>query len=727
MTRPDLEFLGTYLWLTVLLCLALLGISYLYYRRTTPPISGALRWVLLTLRSLAFAALFLSLAQPILSYSTITELKKRLAVLLDRSLSMALPLTPGADQRRIDKAEEILDSDAFSRLADDLDITCLAFAESLDVSEAGLNLSGATTNPGLAFRQLRQKSAVEPYDYVMILSDGRATEGENLVDLVGSFGRPVYTVAVGDSSHIDDIALADIEYNEVIFAGRQTEIKAVVSQQGNIEGKIQISLADGNRTLAQKADDPPGDGKTGEYSLVFTPANPGRLFLNLETTTSGREINRDNNRRTFAVRVLKSKLSILLYTSSLNEEYAFLNRYLAGREDYEVTRVIDARGGDRLGERFPTTQERLNSFDLVIMVDPDLSRLSSHYDRFVSYMTDRGGGVLLFMGERYAQSSPGSRIETLVPLAVAPARLQPVHYGKYHIEPNLQTIFHPVMKLADNREEIAAAWASQPPFTILLPIDSTRTGAVPLGYLDTGQQRTTIPLAAFLRYGAGKILAFAAAPFWHWAFYPVGVGGDPSIYQELLSSTIRWLTISDESDRLSFKPVKEVFESGEEVAFAGFVRDEGFRPIEGGNGKLIVTHGSGDSTVAAIVSDPRRPGGYQSAIGVLPPGTYGYRAAIFADSVRLGRFEGEFAVDDIDRETAFGDVDWTYLVQTADNSGGVFASYRNLAPILDAVDLEAVEFAESHEIRLWDHLVLLVVIIATLSAEWFIRKRKQLL
>lgn len=727
MDRLNVEFLSSYLWLVIVVCLALLAASYIYYRRTTPPLPKFMRIFLSVLRGAAFLALFLALAQPIISYTSVTRAKKKMAVLLDYSESMNQPLSPGSDKTRLEEARDVLDGPELSRFRDNLDITTYAYAESLVPADKSDSLSHAMTDPGEALKQLRRQSAIDPYDYIMMISDGRVTEGEDPGDIASEYGRPVLAIAVGDSVRIEDIALDDIDFNEVVFAGKQTEIKAIVSQQGDFDGKLQFQLSEGKTVLTQRTDDPPGSGKSGEYTLTYTPSKPGRMFLNLDVTGPNSEANPQNNRRTFAVRVLKSKLNILVYSSSVNQEYAFLNRFLKSHDDYQVTRVVDAPGGDRVGERFPTTQERLNSFDLVILIDPNLNRISSHYDEFLSYMTDRGGAVLLLMGEEYDRSAAGNRLETLSPLTVAPAGRSPVRYGKFHIMPNPQMTFHPVIKLADTREDIDAAWSNQPPFSISLPIDSVRSGSVTLGYLASDIGRAQEAAAAYRRFGAGKFLAFSVAPFWNWAFLPIGVGGDITLYSDFFAATIRWLTISDESDRFSFKPIKDVFQSGEDVVFNGFIRDEGFRPIEGAGGDLVVASADGDTSTVSVIPDPSREGGYRADAGVLPPGSYSYRVQLSADSVKLGRLKGEFAVDDIDREMAFSSVDWSSLARTARNSGGVFASYSNLSPLIDAVNLDRVRVERIHEYRLWDNVLLLVIILVTLSAEWFIRKRRQLL
>jgi hypothetical protein len=728
-TMNDLrvEFLGSYLWLTILLCLTLLGIVCLYYRRTTPPLKKPVRWLLTMLRGFAFIALFLALAQPIISYSVVQHLKRRMAVLLDCSASMKLPLNTDTVFSRLQKAEEILDGSVLSRLRDEVDFDYYSFAESLDFSRQGLNLSGNKTDPGQALIQLRQSKAVNPYDYILLISDGRATEGENLPDLAGSFDQPIFTVAVGDSGRIGDVSLDRVDFDKIIFAGRQAEIKVIVSQQGSFAGKFRLKLSDEKRVLAEKSVIPPGDGRKCEYGLSYTPAIPGRLILDLNVSAPGDEKNRLNNRRRFSVRVLKSKLRILLYASSLNQEYAFLNRFLKNRNDYELVRVVDAPGGDRLGERFPNTQEKLNSFDLVIMIDPNLNRVRSHYEKIVSFLSDRGGGLLLLTGEEYVRSAAGNRLAELSPLAITPDLEMPYRYGRFHLVPDQRMIFHPALKLADTREEIVAVWGSRPPFTAVAPVDSVRSSGVALGYLGSDHELGNVPVMALRRMGAGKILSIAVSPFWHWAFYPVGVGRDTGPYKDFFAAAIRWLTIGDESDRISFRPVKEVFESGEEVVFDGSAYDEGFRPIENCAGDLMIASETGDSAAARILPDPARKGEYRSEVGILAPGIYTFRAELFAEGIRLGRFEGKFAVDDIDRETAFADVDWTCLAQTADNSGGIFVSYSNLNPLLDAIDVERIRIEENHDIRLWNNLILLVIIIVSLALEWFIRKRRQLL
>ena len=722
----NIEFLGSGLWLVILLCGALLALTYFYYRRTTPPV-GYLRWVLMALRGIAFIALFLALAQPVLIYSESSWLKKRAALLLDCSASMNLPLTNRSEETRFDRARELIADPGLSDMWDELSVDRFYYAESLYTETENISPRGHKSNPGKALRQLQKTSRLNRYDYVFLVSDGRITEGENLPDIAAQSGSPLYTIAVGDSSRNDDILLTDVNYDDVIFSGRETEIEVTLSQKGNLGIRSQLRISEGARVLAQKLITLPGDGKSGQYPLTFTPPQPGRHILDVELVPVDEESNRLNNRRKISIRVLKSKLRVLLYSSSLNQEQAFLNRYLNSRDDLEVERVIDAAGGTRLGVRFPKTQEKLNSYDVVIMIDPDLSRLSAGYDRLVSYLSDRGGGLLVFMGEKYARSAPGIRLEKLIPLAVSPRGEKPVEYGKFQLVPDQRMIFHPTIKLAENREEILSLWSSQPPFSSILSVDSVRSSGVALAYAETGRPRELIPGMALRRMGPGKILAVAVSPFWHWAMLPVGVGGESAGYKNFISGSIRWLTIGDESDRISFKPTSEVFQNGEEIAFAGSAHDEGFRPIENGTGDLIVVSQANDTTRARIVPDPEKAGRYLARAGVLPPGKYSYIAELSSESLRLGRFRGEFAVDDINRETAFGDVDWNSLSRTAQNSGAVFVSYKNIQPLIDAVDTEKIEITERHEYRLWNNLIVLLIIVGMLSIEWFIRKRRQLL
>ena len=128
---------------------------------------------------------------------------------------MKLPLAASGAGTRKEEADNLLESPALAPLRDNLAVDYFAFAESLDVAPKGPNLSGRETNPALALAQLRQKTAVDPYDYVMIISDGRVTEGENLADAAPSEavtpsastpqGKPTYT-RIGSYANLDSFA-----------------------------------------------------------------------------------------------------------------------------------------------------------------------------------------------------------------------------------------------------------------------------------------------------------------------------------------------------------------------------------------------------------------------------------------------------------------------------------------------------------------------------------------
>ncbi len=720
-----IDFLSPHIWLVVLVCLLFLTISFFYYRRTTPPLPRGLRLVLLGLRMIAVLCLFLALAQPILSLTQNIQQKKKIAVLVDRSQSMTLPFAPGNEGSRLDKAEQLIESGPLEQLLLEMDTDYFAFAESLDVNQRGANLSGAATDLSTALADLAQRALTNPYQYVLILSDGRTTRGDNLPDIADDFDFPIFTIAVGDSSRVTDLAITEILHDDVVYAGKKTQIDITVTQTGNIPNRQQLRLYDGENLLVQKTIDPPGGDKIGEYSLELTPATPGQLILDVRLGPSPEETNTENNRAKISLRVLKSRLRILMYSSSVNYEYSFIKRYLATRDDYEVESVIDAPGGQRLGIRFPSAQESLNSYDAIIFIDPNFNRINQHAERLASYLEERGGGIMVLAGPETARSAQGSPIAELLPLAISSSQ---VRYGQYQLVPDQRMIFHPAVKLGTSREDITATWQNQPPFSLIVPVDSLRRNGVALAYLDGNTTRGQTAMLALRRMGPGKIITASVSPFWNWAFYPLGVGGSAEPYQSFVSGTVRWLTIGDESDRINFQPTRRVFQSGEEVTFGGLVRDEGFRPIENASGTVrIFSEDGGDTTTASILSDPAGPGRYQSNAGMLRPGTYRYEARLQADDVRLGTFDGTFAVDDVNRETAMADVDWSALAQTARISGGAFAAYDNLTPVLSAISAERQTITRQREIRLWDHLILLIIILVALAVEWFIRKQRQLL
>ena len=161
---------------------------------------------------------------------------------------------------------------------------------------------------------------------------------------------------------------------------------------------MQVQLLDSNRVLDQQVFNITQDAGLGEIVLKYQPPEPGQRILRVNIPALKDEENDGNNQRSFAVKILKSKLLVLLATDSPDYEVGFLKRFLDRSDRYEVDlRVTGDKAGNLAGV-FPTRQGELNRFDLVILYDPDPAVLQSRRGVIESYLSEKGGALWLLMG-----------------------------------------------------------------------------------------------------------------------------------------------------------------------------------------------------------------------------------------------------------------------------------------------------------------------------------------
>ena len=246
--------------------------------------------------------------------------------------------------------------------------------------------------------------------------------------------------------------------------------------------------------------------------------------------------------------VLKSKLNVMLLADKLDWEYAFLNRFLMNSESIALTPVIFRKGGGFVSGKFPSNQAAMNKYDLIILYDVSPSRLKSKQKMFESYLKEKGGGLLVFLGESYLGAPFPRWIDKLLPIINTKRRPSNLLYVQYSGQPIENYIFHPAVRIADTRQAIHEAWRNLPHFEALVLTDSLAENSKILVAADLNMETGNPPILAFRNFGAGKVLATTAMPYWHWAFFGYGFNQDDTEYRRLFDGIVNWLALKEKSD-----------------------------------------------------------------------------------------------------------------------------------------------------------------------------------
>jgi hypothetical protein len=707
-------------WLVALACLILAALTALLYYRTNPIIEPWKRWSLATLRSLAIVALMLALAEPVLSFSREYLRPRRISVLLDRSASM--DRTEGGKSRQA-RLDSLLSTEQFDQLRKDCELRVSYFGAS--VAESQDLVGREKTALGDAIASLATTQMTSPSDAWLLFSDGNSNAGRSPAEVSKNLTQPILSVNMAVDIGDFDFALEDVDYSPILFVGQPTDITVRLNWHNAAGKTARVQLLDNNRPVAENSLQITENGGKGEVVLRFTPTEPGQRLLKVTIPPVQGEENDGNNSRTVSLKVLKSKLMVLLVTARPDHEIGFLRRHLLRSDKYDVQLIATGPRSGNLAGQFPSAQTELNRYDLVVLHDPDPQMYTPYQQIIKSYLQDRGGALWVMLGEQYASRGPVPWFNELLPFSQDSRKR--IEWFDFHGEPAENNLFHPSIRIADDRSGIRQAWNDLPPFKSLVRMDKTDPSGVVLAYMaESGRGDMRAPILGYKRFGPGKLLASAALPFWNWGFVQLGFGGNDSSYTRFIEGTTRWLTVRDDFDPVRVTPEKEVFTRGESVKFQGFAFDQGFRPIPGAVGTVKLTSAENNQTYDADLLE-KGDGKYEATFDQLQPGKYSYVGSMSREGEELKRNEGTIVVENFSLEEFDQSGDPTTLQAVASAAGGKYYSFREFSNAISDLKKEPVAEQVHSEIPFWGKTWLLFLFIGLLSTEWIFRKMNQLL
>lgn len=693
-------------------------LSVWLYRRTNPPLPVWLRIALASFRIGAVVLLMLALLEPVIGFSREFQRARRVLLLVDHSASMEREELGKTRSARVDS---LLASRTFRAFESSVELTTRYFGADLSASPVQVDRSG--TALGDVLLEADQMQLTAPADYWILVSDGRSNAGRDPSAVALRLRSPTVAIDAAVDVGAFDVRLADMEFDPIQFVGQKSDIMARLNWH-NAEGRDAIvELRQNTRVLSQARLAIGEEGGFGDVTLEYTPTEPGQQLLEVAIVPIEGEETTDNNARTISVKVLKSRLMVLLVTAQPDYEVGFLKRYLDQSDKYDVDLVVTATAAGNLSGRIPDRQTELNRYDLIILHDPDPQLLESRRPLFESYLADKGGGLWVMMGERFASRGPVDWFNSLLPFSQSVRRA--IQYTQFEGEPSESQLFHPTVRLADDRAAIRRIWTDMPPFGMLVPCDSADPHGVMLAFVAGGNVWSRLPILGYKRVGPGKVLASSAGPFWPWGFVTLGLGKSADTYAAFVGGTAEWLTVTDDFDPVRIAPDKDVFTRGETVRFSGFAGDLGFRPIDGATGSVTLNERAGSGRYEMDLQELGE-GRYRAEFSQLPPGEYAYDAFIEKGGRELKRATGAVRVESFSLEEFDQSGHPQALRAVAGRTAGAYYSFREFDLALASMKTTPVVEKVEGQVTFFNKLWLLLVFIGLLAAEWFIRKLNHL-
>ncbi|HYM81845.1 MAG TPA: hypothetical protein VEY91_10625 [Candidatus Limnocylindria bacterium] len=698
-----------WVWL-LLLSLGFVVLALWAYRFAVPPLPALARRALPALRIVSLLVLAWLLAQPVLERA-LGGGGRSLVVLLDRSLSMELPSTPGAPATRAQDAERAVRTLSRSwrgRAA----VRVVPFAG----TASDTSLQRGATALGTALARLPHTPEGRDADGVVIVSDGVVNAGDDPVAAARALGIPVHALIVGRSG-AGDRGVAEVEASTSARVGEATPVRVRVTSSEPRGTPISVRLLDGARELGRTSVPAPGSGAEAVAEFRVTPARPGLAVWTAVLDSLAGELTGRNNARQVAIEVVPGRLGVLIVSGGLNWDLAFVRRAWRGDSSLSLRTLVRERGGWRVMESgrvgsAPNAAE-LRGKAVVVIDALAPGELPRDFESALSTFVRQGNAVLILAGPlpgltRWSSGGLGRELAfTLDAQAIARG-------GQPAPAPEAREL----LSWDDDAARGERAWRTAAPLANVAPIRPGPGDRVVIGSLGGGP-----PLVLARRIGGGQALLVNGTGVWRWA-----LSGHDELSAErsrrLWRRLVRWLAEPVQGEPLRVRPERWLTASGEGVRLFASLQDRDFRPVAGAQVEGEVVDASGRTRRVSFT--PGAAGSYVAGLEGLAPGRYRVRARAQRSRRELGRAESELAIDRWSLEEARAEPDSATLAAIAAAGNGRIGDAADADRWAQRLEGRALARERTESLRLWESPWLFAVVVGALSLEWAWRRRRGL-
>ncbi|MBM3877728.1 MAG: hypothetical protein FJ386_13605 [Verrucomicrobia bacterium] len=603
-----------------------------------------------------------------------------------------------------------------------------------------LAATSPTTPLGDALTEVVKAKRGQPLAGVVLITDGANNTGTSpreAAALARQEGAPLYIWGVGITSP-RDIIVANLFAPEVSFVKDEVLVNVRVRSQGLNGEKARIVLKLGDTKVDEKEITFGPDGEQ-VVPMQFTPQDQGDFEMTASITPRDDETVKDNNARAQHLRVIDTKIKVLLVEQSPRWEFRYLHAMLTRDRRIESKTVLfegdpSITRGDHVSflERFPATKEELYTFDLVVFGDVDPRTLTPEQMRNLNeYVSKFGGAFLMVAGKRF---SPGAYrrtpIEQLLPVEFDAAPAESVSAGETIAEKPIRLALttagrtSTMLRLADKEDESAAFWKELPPIYWAARVARAKPGAEVL-LVDPDPLKASrfgpMPVVALQQYGLGQAMFVGTDNTWRWR-KNVGDAHYTAFWSQI-AQRLALPHLIGGSRKTQLTTDRQNFVTGDRVNLFARLYRAGFEPVTDPAVRGLFSLRAGDTGAPTEVSlrpVPEQQGVYRGEFVAPAPGNYRFWTDLDPDTrldfnVTAPQFElGETAMSE------------TLLREMAALSGGAFFREEDLHKLPDAIKAGTDRVRSPLEVELWASPLYFLLMLLLITVEWVLRKLSHL-
>jgi len=729
-------------------------------------IQPRLRRMLQVLRAAAVLVVFGCLAEPMLRTAVPREERRTVAVLVDTSRSMTIPDAgdgeAGERPTRAEVAVGIVGSGGkgiVPTLKRDFNVSTFAFSRGdadglrpLDLQEE-FEATGEKTDLGRALEEVAGRMD-RSCAGVILISDGADNSGgrlEALGEKLRSRSVPVYAVGLG-ASEVTDLAITSISARRQVTRETTVYVEVDVLAAGYAQSDVPVTITRGSTAVARgRARLEAGKGRA---SLEFVPAREGFSEYTVSVPTLDDEVIKENNRRSFAVDVVKRRLKVLYMEGSQYRradakygfwEHQFLQQALVEdgmevtallRDNVEEARKAGIHWVRHFEHGYPRTKKELFKYDVIISSDIDRKFFTDkQLKHTIEFVGRHGGGFCMIGG--WTAFGPGGYDESIVDKMLPVDMLgrfeeyvDDVGGEGFKWQLTEEGRVHALMRLVADPVKNEHVWGKMPPFFGYNRIVRAKPAATVLAvHADDENLYGKHVMLAVQPYGRGRSMAFTTDSTAGWGLKfeeDWGESGDNRYFKLFWKKAVRWLAhyrLKAPAKLVLLETDRSLYERGDRLKVSVRVLNSEYEPTHQVETHLGLEFPGGDSRRIELSPDFDRVGYYTAEVPLTKTGRYRVSADAYDSGGELGADSLTVSVVEPVREFTGYAQNRALLEDLAKRTNGRYFTASEAEEIVGELRESTRVVTQYREDSIWDSWVVFALLATVLSVEWLLRKR----
>lgn len=710
MTDLNIGLQGSFSILLIFVLIVLV-ISFYYYKRTIPEISGAKKTILRILRFLSLALLFVILFEPVI-YTTFNEIiSPKPLIFIDNSASMDI------ESNNSDKINNFISTNDFDKE------NIYYFDDDVFSSEETTpNYDGQYTDISAVFEKAKDLEQVRNISSIVLVSDGSFNKGINPEYAIENLNIPIISIGVGKESEYKDIIAKSFLTNDIAYINNDIPILAKYSAKGIESDSLQINLLINNKIAETKVLSNLSDVEDSYVEFIYRDSIPGMKKITVSIDTVKGRSNTDNNIYSDYLELLDNKKRIGIFASSPNPDVSFINQFLASTKQYIVKSFIKKNSSEWYN--IPT-QSELKSLDVFVFIDFPSNIIEDNILNNIAKELENDKSALFIAGKHIAKSKLKYLEKHLPFTQVSDSRNE--YFASVRFNDN--AVSNSIFRTQSIDQE--AFLDDLPPLFKTEAFYKAKADASVFSTFEINNMEIEEPTILSKSNGRSRSWAFLTYGLYRWKMINAGLSlnneedNQYSFYNSLFDNVFKWLSISDKKQKFIFETDKNIYQSSESISLSAQLYDDKYDPIDDYIIKAIIK--STDFEKEVILKNITN-GRYVADVAGLPKGDFKIEAQALTNEESIYSSSGtSFTVESMQVENRHYGLKKELLSNISNSTGGMYFHIdksESLSNILsDKYKGAEKQISITDEINIWNSTYLMVIVILLLSAEWFLRKR----